>query len=293
MLLGRRLRGLLQGFHKPKVASALHPVGTTSGLGIEPSLTLARAMLTHKFVFVCGLHRSGTSMLADVLRSHPLISGFHHTAAPKDEGQHLQSVFPPARVYGGPGKFGFASNAHLTETSALATVEKAEKLFLEWSRYWDLSKPLLLEKSPPNLLRTRFLQAVFPPSYFVVIMRHPIAVAYATQKWSRSSIESLVQHWMICHNIFEQDRIHLKNVLVLKYEDLVANPTQTVASVCRFLEAPYDLRIPDVDHQINQRYLRMWYELRRTPGAKKVVSRIEGLYGKGILSYGYHLDEIG
>jgi len=48
-------------------------------------------------------------MLADVLRSHPLISGFHHTAASKDKGQHLQSVFPPARVYGSPCNFGLAA----------------------------------------------------------------------------------------------------------------------------------------------------------------------------------------
>jgi hypothetical protein len=63
------------------------------------------------------------------------------------------------------------------------TPENRQKLFEEWSRYWDVSKPYLLEKSPPNLIRTRFLQAMFPSSYFVVLLRHPIPVALATQPW--------------------------------------------------------------------------------------------------------------
>jgi hypothetical protein len=221
-----------------------------------------------------------------------MISGFHDTSAPKDEGQHLQSVFPPARTYGGPGLFGFAAKAHLTEASGLATGANAGKLFLEWSRYWDLSKPYLLEKSPPNLIRTRFLQAMFPPSYFIVLMRHPIAVAYATQKWSKSSLESLVRHWITCHDIFNRDRVHLKNVFVIKYEELVSQPERTLTSICTFLGIACDLQLPDLNPQINQRYLGMWSELKQTPGAKKVVGRIERLYGEAILSYGYRLNQV-
>lgn len=290
--LKRGIRSLVTYFRKVnQVASDLQPAQPADRPEVQPGITLAQAVCTHKFVFVCGLHRSGTSLLADVLRSHPLISSFHDTSAPKDEGQHLQSVFPPARVYGGPGKFGLASKAHLTETSALATVENAEKLFLEWSPYWDLSKPLLLEKSPPNLIRTRFLQAVFPPSYFVVIMRHPIAVAYATQKWSHSSVESLVRHWITCHDIFSQDRVHLKNVCVVKYEDLVSHPEQTLTSICSFLDIGCDLQVPDVSPEINLRYLAMWSSLARDAKDGKIVDRIQQRYGKTIASYGYRVDE--
>jgi Sulfotransferase family len=264
---------------------------TTGNGESQTEATLAQAVLTHKFVFVCGLHRSGTTLLADTLRTHPLVSGFHDTPAPKDEGQHLQSVFPPARAYQGPGKFGFASKAHLTEASRLATVANAEKLFKEWSSYWDLSKPYLLEKSPPNLIRTRFFQFIFPPSYFVVLVRHPMAVAYATQKWSKSSLESLVNHWVTCHDIFAQDRVHLKNVCVLRYEDFVSNPQQALGSICSFLNLPAVLQSPEVDLKVNQRYRGMWLELKQSAAGKKIASRIERLYGKAMLSYGYNLDE--
>src|SRR5215475_9332199 len=177
-------------------------------------------LAAHKFIFLCGLHRSGTSPLFRSLREHPEISGFRNTGVPEDEGQHLQSVYPSARVYGGPGRFGFIAEAHMTESSSLYSESNAERLFSDWSRLWDTSLEFLLEKSPPNLIRGRFLQACFPNSYFVVIVRHPIAVSLATVKFSHLRLARLFEHWQVCHRLFEADRPYLKNVLAIRYEDL-------------------------------------------------------------------------
>src|SRR5207253_5284104 len=84
----------------------------------------------HRFVFLAGLHRSGTTLLARLLAAHPQVSGFSGTGAPADEGQHLQTVYPAAKVWGGPGRFGFAPEAHFTEEQA--SEEKARQLFAEW-----------------------------------------------------------------------------------------------------------------------------------------------------------------
>jgi len=75
----------------------------------------------HRLVFLAGLHRSGTTLLARLLAAHPEISGFSETGVPADEGQHLQGVYPAAREYGGPGRFGFAPESHVTETSPLVS----------------------------------------------------------------------------------------------------------------------------------------------------------------------------
>ncbi|MDH8276096.1 sulfotransferase, partial [Klebsiella pneumoniae] len=61
-----------------------------------------------------------------------------------------------------------------------------------------------MEKSPPNLLRLRLLQAVFPDAAFVVIVRHPVAVAYATQFWAKTPPLEQIEHWLIAHETFEQ-----------------------------------------------------------------------------------------
>jgi len=65
----------------------------------------------HRFVFLAGLHRSGTTLLARLLAAHPEVSGFSDTGVPADEGQLLQTVYPAAKVWGGPGRFGFAPDA--------------------------------------------------------------------------------------------------------------------------------------------------------------------------------------
>src|SRR5438477_293208 len=141
-----------------------------------------RSVQDHRFVFLAGLHRSGTTLLARLLAAHPGVSGFSGTGADADEGQHLQTVYPAAKVWGGPGRFGFAPEAHFTEEQA--SEEKARQLFEEWSPHWDLARPVLLEKSPPNLLKTRFLQALFPGSAFVVIV--PLWYERRVRRWGYS-----------------------------------------------------------------------------------------------------------
>jgi len=218
-----------------------------------------------KYIFIVGLHRSGTTLLADYLKQHPDVSGFENTSFPMDEGQFLQTVFPLAKVYGGPGKFGFDNRSHLTENSLLLTAENHQKLHDEWNAHWDLSKEYLLEKSPPSITKTRFLQKVFPNSYFILIQRHPVAVSIATQKWSNTSIMSLLKHWLICHNIFLDDRIFLKNVCTIKYEDLVNNPAKEMNSIYNFIGLNSlnneNLFEDKIKKDINKKYFDIWEKI--------------------------------
>jgi hypothetical protein len=246
----------------------------------------------HKFVFVCGLHRSGTSPLFRILREHPQISGFANTGAPEDEGQHLQTVFPSALSHGGPGHFGFAHEVRLTETSELVTALNRAKLWMEWSKYWDLDRTYLLEKSPPNLLRTRFLQAIFPDSYFIAVMRHPIAVSLATRKWARSSLSSLIEHWLHCHALFERDRPFLRNVLVLKYEDLIESTETELSRIGRFLGLTPGLSA-SLDRDGNERYFAVWRKLAQAKNWNSVYFRILAQYESQVRQFGYSLNNVG
>lgn len=251
---------------------------------------MAKPAADHKFVFLCGLHRSGTSPLFRILREHPEISGFRDTGVPEDEGQHLQTVFPPGKIYGGPGRFGFDQAAHLTETSELVTSENREKLLQEWAKYWDLRKSCLLEKSPPNLIRTRFLQAMFPQSSFVVILRHPVAASLATSKWTSSSLESLIQHWLHCHRLFESDRRHLRSVHVVKYEDLIASTKREFDRIYEFMGLSSSTS-PTLNPAGNNSYFQSWQRFEQDLKYREFALKIKATYEDDLRAFGYSFSD--
>src|SRR5213075_2856910 len=92
----------------------------------------ADSVTSHRLILVGGLHRSGTTPLARLLGTHPQVSSFRDTGVKEDEGQHLQDVYPAARTYGGAGRFALAPEAHLTESSPLATPDNARRIFASW-----------------------------------------------------------------------------------------------------------------------------------------------------------------
>ena len=201
-------------------------------------------MSGHRLAFVGGLHRSGTSPLARALGSHPQISVLRGTGVVEDEGQHLQDVYPTAKTYGGAGRFARSPRAHLTEASPLVTPDAARRLRAAWDPYWDLDRPVLLEKSPPNLVMGRFLQALFPGSALVVVVRHPVVVALSTKKWRGAlsadprryeSLPSLVEHWLAAHRVLEADLPALRSVHVVRYEHLVRDPGGELSAVLDLL----------------------------------------------------------
>ena len=81
-----------------------------------------------KYVFVCGMPRSGTSILGRNIARMEGCTGLHDTGVLEDEGRYLQDVYPTEGECGGPGRFGFNPRTHLTETSPLLTPDNALKL---------------------------------------------------------------------------------------------------------------------------------------------------------------------
>lgn len=254
-------------------------------------------LASDRLVFVAGLHRSGTTPLARVLSSHPEISGFSGTGVKEDEGQHLQDVYPPAREYGGAGRFASDPRAHLTEDSPLATPESGRRLLAAWAPYWNLERRLLLEKSPPNLLMTRFLQALFPDARFVVVVRHPVVVALSTRKWSgpAAGIGSLLEHWLTAHETFLADLAHLRRVHVVRYEQLVAEPERTLAALARFLELSQPIDASLLDSSRTDGYRTAWQRLRTShqPVTRARVRRLRDRFAGRVRSFGYDFDDLG
>jgi hypothetical protein len=245
-----------------------------------------------RLVFVGGLHRSGTSPVARWLAAHPDVSGFENTGAPEDEGQHLQDVYPRAGDLGGAGGFAFNAASHRTEDSPLVSDASRARLLECWSRHWDLSRPVLLEKSPPNLLSSRFLKALFPRSRLVMVVRHPIPVSLASRRWKpvTNDVEQLVRHWVVAHEILMADAAQVRDLAVVRYEDVMAAPGPSMAALFAWLGLAPHAAEYQVREGLNDDYVKQWRAPWRPP-LPRTVKRIVADYEERVAPFGYSLRE--
>jgi hypothetical protein len=264
-------------------------------------------MNDHKFVFVGGMPRSGTSAIYQLIGTHPRVSRLTNTGVGEDEGQFLQSVYPKEAELGGPATFGLHANAHLTEHSPLVH-DAAEKLFAAWAPYWDLTRPILCEKSPANSIRSRFLQAAFPGSSFIFVSRHPIAYALAIRKWSyrdyRAPLSLLVRNWLACQRHMREDLQHLESSLVLRYDDMTSDPVACTGKIETLLGLETGMNPALLKSGLNARYFQSWAtrDYRKGPQPlrnllKRIwceaeVHYIEQRYEREVRKFGYSFQEL-
>lgn len=189
-----------------------------------------------KWVFLVGCYNSGTTLLADLLGRHPEISAL------PTEGHFITDQFVKDYEVGLPRMWsGREELFRLTEESTGPDPLRVKK---EWAIRLDRRRPIFLEKSPPNTIRTRWLQQHFPPAYFVAIVRNGYAVAEgitrkADPKHLRDSwpIEASARQWRRSQEIMEEDAPFLQRLLWVKYEDLVRDPLHTLNQITAFIEA--------------------------------------------------------
>ena len=71
--------------------------------------------LPHRYLFVAGLHRTGTSLLARMIAAHSQISAIENAPVPEDEGAYLQGAIPHTALSGRPGHYATDPAQHFVE----------------------------------------------------------------------------------------------------------------------------------------------------------------------------------
>jgi hypothetical protein len=181
-----------------------------------------------------GCNNSGTTLLSEILATHPLVR-----TLPK-EGQRLTAAIPNSAAYG-IGRV-FSQRLDLFRWTEESGTDCLNRLRYDWACQFTAGRGYLLEKSPPNTLRSRWLQQHFRPARFVVLVRHPYAVCEGVTRRTRHTIDEAAAHWALSHRILCTDMPLLESCLTIRYEDLCERPAEQLHRLERFLQVstPFD-----------------------------------------------------
>lgn len=205
-----------------------------------------------QFLFVTGMHRSGTTFIAQRLANVPGMTGFHNVPGRMDEGQFLQRVFPLEVEYGGMGYFGYHPRSRLVEPGKNIAQNAGVCLLKDWMAYLDLDASVVVEKTPGNFRRCRFLASVFPNCCFVHMIRHPAATVLALKSFAPGafgirgrSFTALIRHWARCQAQALSDYKYLRqagvSVVIITLEDI----PEFLPRLCRILESHLGVPVPE------------------------------------------------
>ncbi len=182
-----------------------------------------------KWIFIVGCYNSGTTLLHRVLEQHPLVGSM------PNEGQFFNTVLTSGAAHNLRRLWAIKPELfYLDENSKGINVNKLKR---QWAwMYNDARKPLLVEKTILNAARTRWLQQNFPNSYFICLFRNGYAVAEGIHRKENHPMEQCIKQWTVSNEILLRDMKHLKNKMMLRYEDFTAEPSKYLDAVAKFLE---------------------------------------------------------
>ena len=191
-----------------------------------------------KWCFLVGCYNSGTTLLHKILSSHESI------ACMPNEGQFFTDTLPLPMELGLPRLW-----AVKPERFELGKEDGADINVRRLKKQWganinDLSRPVVVEKSPTNAARILWLEKHFQAAHFVGIVRNGYAVAEGIRRKAGHSIEQCAQQWNTSNQILVRDLPRANRNLLIRYEDLTSRPTETVRQILDFLELNSERFLP-------------------------------------------------
>ena len=202
-----------------RIAAAHPSVGFDRPL---PPLTLGP-----RLIFIVGMPRSGTSLVEQILASHPRVAGGGELTIAADCERH----YTRRRQELGLG--GAADPGDERERELLLEVREqyVDQLFER-----NLDAEFVTDKSPGNFARVGFIRSLFPDAAIVHCRRHPVATCwslfasnFALHDPYYNSLEHLAHYYGCYRRLMAHWRSVLRPAVTeMSYEDLVASPEREI-----------------------------------------------------------------
>ena len=238
-----------------------------------------------RLIFVGGSPRSGTTLVQNMLDSHPLILG-------GPEFLHLQHIVDLRRRLHSSITKGWIDIICTREDVDSYLIELIEKLFLHLADKHQCE--FYSEKSPENILVFSKLIELFPRAHFIQVIRDPRAIVTSMQQVKKRAVNKGLKPPAFTANIatrlayvkkcfdagFTAAKDAPGNVLTVAYEHLLMNPEIETKKICSFLGIDWNdsmLRSGEKEH-LGQLALttssdEIWYDAKaynRNPDSQNI-----------------------
>ncbi len=224
------------------------------------------------FPIVVGCPRSGTSLLAVMLDSHPDIAFPPETAFLKHvvtlsgdmEAQRrrfVDVVTADRTPVSNWSDFGLDRGAFAARIAALSPFSAGAGTRAFYRMYAESQgKPRSGEKTPDNIFVMREIAALLPEAHFIHVIRDPRDTALSWRRtWFAPSQDFRVlgQAWRYHVDAGRQAGAAVPHYVETRYEDLVLRPEATLPRLCDFLGIAYTKAMLDFSAQGAARIARL------------------------------------
>ena len=197
-------------------------------------------------IFIVGFPRSGTSMVEQILSTHPNISGGNELILAQRLTEHAATWLNSQQP------FPYCLEA-LAQPEHREALQRFRDYYLGEIRTIAILDPgvrRFTDKMPLNEVHLGILSLVFPEAHIVHLIRHPLDVltsCYCNELRHGDNfaydLETAARHYVLVMDLVEHYRRELDmNYMALRYEDLVADAEGGVRDLLAFLGEPWDPR---------------------------------------------------
>lgn len=190
----------------------------------------------HEVIFIVGMPRSGTTLVEQILATHPRVEGAGELpdlkAVLREESQRRQLPFP----------------AWVASTSA-ADWQRLGRRYLERTACWRAQRPIATDKLPNNWMYVGAILAMLPGACVVCCRRDPLEGCFACYRQYRNhhdysdDLSDLAAFWRDYDRAVAQWRTQYPTqVYEHDHAALLADPERGIRALLAACNLPWDAR---------------------------------------------------